>query len=504
LENKEGIALSLHGCKSIRSQLLTFIKSESLAGSDELSSSLSASPVSSSKDIYDHSRCTDCNISYALAADCIDNLTTLEKQTSDASKSLKMLVETRERIRDFIELLDIFGDTEEGDNSSDRGSLSDSARSIFTPRGVTSSIASYFSAVYDDFSSHGNNSTHGRVGAASSQTLHLSSHGLNKKTNSNNPNSVPSSSSEGNKKVSQFLNSVNNSNGKSGSKPVAQSNITKKLSIDQNPTNVNSIQDNSIGNQAFLSNQLNKPTTNEFKVRNQLADDSLNGSKLTLNNLQKIANQHSSDSVNLEDEKFNIIEMNSTVAKDPQNYNRSRNPSIESSASTSSSSSSSSSRKERILSKSHSNLNGELKVPVKQSFDDNVEKVSSTGSDETNRINQQIAKQLGQTFLNPMPAFSTSMGSGEIYNRKTYSVHTPSIDLSEPPELNELSPLTLSKKLLMMNSPKIIMKEEEKIEETEDILKDDRIDEGDQLEEDEYLEEDIEEKTVKKEAFDDF
>jgi hypothetical protein len=55
-----------------------------------------------------------------------------------------------------------------------------------------------------------------------------------------------------------------------------------------------------------------------------------------------------------------------------------------------------------------------------------------------------------------------------------------------------------------MNSPKIIMKEEEKIEETEDILKDDRIDEGDQLEEDEYLEEDIEEKTVKKEAFDDF
>lgn len=57
-------------------------------------------------EIYDHSRCTDCSLSQTLAIDCIEHLSTLDAQTMETSRCLRLLVETREKMRDVVEWTD--------------------------------------------------------------------------------------------------------------------------------------------------------------------------------------------------------------------------------------------------------------------------------------------------------------------------------------------------------------------------------------------------------------
>ena len=56
-----------------------------------------------SSNIYDHSRCRDCSQSQSLAIDCLDHIASLESQTLETSQCLALLVEARERLRDFVE-----------------------------------------------------------------------------------------------------------------------------------------------------------------------------------------------------------------------------------------------------------------------------------------------------------------------------------------------------------------------------------------------------------------
>ena len=52
---------------------------------------------------YDHSRCRDCSQSQSLAIDCLDHIASLESQTLETTQCLALLVEARERLRDFVE-----------------------------------------------------------------------------------------------------------------------------------------------------------------------------------------------------------------------------------------------------------------------------------------------------------------------------------------------------------------------------------------------------------------
>jgi hypothetical protein len=71
---------------------------------------------------FDHQRCADCSYGYAMACDCMNHLTALQKQVHDANKRLQALVESRERLREAYEVVVAQQDSIRGSSFSGGGS----------------------------------------------------------------------------------------------------------------------------------------------------------------------------------------------------------------------------------------------------------------------------------------------------------------------------------------------------------------------------------------------
>jgi hypothetical protein len=82
---------------------------EDVTEAEPVATSSSSAPVPSSSstaaEVFDHSRCADCSYGYAMACDCMNHLTALQKQANDANTRLQLLVEARERMMESNELI---------------------------------------------------------------------------------------------------------------------------------------------------------------------------------------------------------------------------------------------------------------------------------------------------------------------------------------------------------------------------------------------------------------